>query len=101
MGPSAEKIRDQQRGKSFAFSYSGLMKVKTILSTADPLQAPLDVRPEIQRLLRRVDRIFRVEPCGSPEIRLCLKWCLQRVLFSHGLDWIGLDWTATRANYKF
>ena len=33
-----------------SLSCKGLMKVRTMWSTVDPLQAPLDVRPEIQGL---------------------------------------------------
>ena len=43
---------DPPTGKSLALSYNGLMKFRTMWSTVNPLrlQAPLDFRPEIQRL---------------------------------------------------
>ena len=31
-------------------------------------------------LLRRVEHVRRVEHSGSPEIKMCFGWCLQRVL---------------------
>ena len=42
-------LGDPPSGKSLAVSCPGLM-VRTMCSTVDPLLAPLDVRPEIQRL---------------------------------------------------
>ena len=40
-----------------ALSCKGLVKVRTMWSTVDPLQAPLDFRPEIQGLFVTKDEL--------------------------------------------
>ena len=79
------QMRDLQSQGIHALSLScnSLMKLRTVWSTVDPLQAPLDARPEIRGALclwRRVEHISIVEHCGSPEIKMCSKCCVQRVL---------------------
>ena len=48
---------DPSTGKALSLSCNGLMKVRKIWITVDPLQTPLSVRPEIQELFVSEDKL--------------------------------------------
>ena len=48
---------DPSTGKALSLSCNGLMKVRTMWITVDPLLTPLGVRPDIQELFISEDKL--------------------------------------------